>query len=98
MKEMDIEGAENEELKVWLHLHPGDIDKDLVRFNCALNQNFPNEKTRVTKCEYVKYVGLLHAARFFTQRGVRSGTRRAREFTTPPTSAGTASRTPAFRS
>jgi hypothetical protein len=37
-------GEENEELKVWLHIYPGDIDVHLVRINNALKLAFPNEK------------------------------------------------------
>jgi hypothetical protein len=69
LKDCPIVGAENEALKVWLHLYPGKITEDLKRLNAAYKIANPGDKAGVTLHEYVKFIGILHAAAHFTEKG-----------------------------
>ena len=53
-------------LKLWLQLYHGDIDKDIAQLNSLLRSRGHRD---ITQHEYVKFWGLIIAARQFSEKG-----------------------------
>lgn len=67
---LELMAGELEKLKVWLFLYPGEIEGDLRQINEALvSQNPGGKPWPATLHEYVKFIGLVHASRLYTQKG-----------------------------
>ena len=60
-------------LALWLRLYPGDMDTDLAKINAeyraSKRQITGGRHIPITKYELMKCIGLMHAARLFSQRG-----------------------------
>jgi len=55
-------------LRTWMHLYPGDLEADVARVNLQGHAKYRNW-VDLTVGEWVRFIGMLHAATLYTQSG-----------------------------